>query len=355
MILIVSTLLMADEYCDAYHSYKNKNLVEAKKILDPLAFKGNPKAQNLLALVNYNNDNTSASNKWFKSAATKGELKAAYNLGVYYYLQNNTVQAEKWMHKAEKLKEAKAALGFLYVNKKLVKAKEYFYQAMQEGDSFANAHLCALLLSKTTKEDEKYKGACIGKEIQSSYETGKFYATPKKYGSMQKAIFYLEYAAKKEDAKAMNLMGELLMKRNGSMDQDKALQYFVKASAKGDIDAKVNAAWLYYTGVRWTRDPQQGKKMIEEALVKKNAKAQFYMGYLMLKGMGFSGGSVQKNVKQGWVYIKASAAQGEPKALNLLIRNTSNVQKKREYEAQLKMHEKDEENSRAIHFLVDAC
>jgi TPR repeat protein len=355
MILMFSTLLMADQYCDAFVAYMKKDFQQAKKILDPLAFKGNPKAQNLLALVNSSMDNDAASQKWFRSAAAKGDLKAAYNLGVYYYHQNQIANARKWMLKAEKLNVAKGALGFLYVNENLPKSKEYFYEASLAGDSFARSHLCALLLKKTTKKDEKYQSVCVDKELQSSYETGRFYASPKKYGSVQKAIYYLEYAAQHKDAKAMNLMGELLMKRNGPMDQDRALQYFLKASDQGNIDAKVNAAWLYYTGVRWTREPFLGKKMIEEALAQKNAKAQFYMGYLMLRGSGFSGGSVHKNVTKGREYIKSSAAQGEPKALRLLIKSTKDTQKKKEYQTQLKMHEKEEEKARAIHFLVDSC
>ena len=355
VLFIVSTFLMADDYCEALHQYENKNYMQSKKILDPLAFKGKPKEQNLLALVNHNRGNDSAARKWFQSAAVQGDLKAAYNLGVFYYLQNKKREAIKWMHKAEALSQGKAALGFLYTNDDLKKAKEYLYEATLAGEKMANAHLCALLLEKKSKEDAKYEQVCQGKEVLSSYETGKFYASPKKYASRAKAIKYLEYAAKKEDPKAMNLLGELLMQRNGSMDQDRALQYFLKASAKGNVEAKVNAAWLYYTGLRWTRDPARGKRMLEEALAVNNAKAQFYMGVLLLKGMGFSGGTVARNVKKGWEYIKKAAEQNDTDALAFLIKNTKNTKEKRAYQEQLKSYEKEQAKHRAIHFLYDGC
>jgi TPR repeat protein len=355
LFLLVPNLLSADAYCKAFKSYKLGNTIQARQELDPLAFKGDLRAQNLLGLVNLEEKNNSAAKKWFQSAAVKGDAKAAYNLGVYYYDLGQNSQAEKWMHKAESLNEAKLALGVLYTLKDESKAKAYFYLAAEEGNTFAASHLCAMLMKNRTKSDEKYAGYCQGNDVQASLITGAFYTSPKKYGSIDKAIYYLEDSAQKGNAEAMNLLGKTLLKRNGPMDQDRAMKYFLKAAEQGNIDAKVNAAWLYYTGQRWTRDPKKGIDILNKALKYNHPKAQFYMGLLCMKGMAFSGDTVQKDTAKGLLYIKASAMQNDPEALEYLIENYRNDPKNESYKKQLRSYDRDKEQGKALHFLSDEC
>ena len=355
IVWLVPNVLSADAYCKAFQSYKTGEMMLAREELDPLAFKGDLRAQNLLGLVNLEEKNNAAAQKWFQSAAAKGEAKAAYNLGVYYYALGQNTQAEKWMHKAESLSEAKLALGILYTFKNESKAKAYFYLAVQEGNAFASSHLCAMLIKNRTKFDEKYAGHCQGNDVQASLITGEFYMSPKKYGSTEKAISYLEYSAQKGNAKAMNLLGEMLLKRNGPMDQDRALQYFLKAAKQGDIDAKVNAAWLYYTGLRWTRDPKKGIDILNKALKHNHPKAQFYMGILCMKGLSFSGDTVKKDIAKGLEYIKASAMQKDPEALEYLIDYYRRGPEAESYRKELRKYQSDEEKAKSLHFLSDEC
>lgn len=355
LLLLATNLLAVDPYCDAFRSYKAGEMMQVRKMLDPLAFKGDLRAQNLLGLVNLEEKNNSAAQKWLQNAAVKGDAKAAYNLGVYYYMLGQNTQAEKWMHKAEDLSEAKLALGILYTYKNESKAKAYFYLAAQEGSSFAASHLCAMLTKKRSRSDEKYVDICAGNDMQASLITGKFYTSPKKYGSTDKAIYYLEYAADEGNAEAMNLLGEMLLKRKGPMDEDKAMQYFLKAAEKGNIDAKVNAAWLYYTGLRWTRDPRKGIDILNKALKHSHAKAQFYMGVLCMEGMAFSGDTVQKDTAKGLNYIKASARQNDAEALQYLIEYYRNGSEAEGYKEALRKYESQEEKAKALHFLSDEC
>jgi len=355
LFILVPNLLSADAYCKAFESYKAGDTTLARQKLDPLAFKGDLRAQNLLGLVYLEEKNNSAARKWFQSAAMKGNAKAAYNLGVYYYALGKNAQAEKWMHKAESLSEAKLALGILYTLKNESKAKAYLYLSAQEGNTFAASHLCAMLIKNRTKSDEKYAAYCQGNDAQAALVTGEFYASPKKYGSTVKAIYYLEYSADKGNAKAMNLLGEMLAKRNGPMDQDRAMQYFLKAAELGNIDAKVNAAWLYYTGLRWTRDPKKGVDILKKALKHNHSKAQFYMGVLCMKGMAFSGDTVQKDTAKGLEYIKASAMQNDPEALEYLIENYRNYPEIESYKKQLRSYDRDNEQAKTLHFLSDEC
>ena len=355
LFLSVPNLLSADAYCQAFKAYRTGDSMLARQELDPLAFKGDLRAQNLLGLINLEEKNNSAAQKWFQKAAVKGDAKAAYNLGIYYYALGQNSQAEKWMHKAESLSEAKLALGILYSLKNESKAKVYFDLAAQEGNAFAASHLCAMLTQNRTKSDAKYADHCQGNGAEASFVTGKFYTSPKKYGSVDKAIYYLEYSAEMGNAKAMNLLGEMLLKRNGPMDQDRALQHFLKAAEQGNIDAKVNAAWLYYTGLRWTRDPKKGIDILNKALQHKHPKAQFYMGVLCMKGLVFSGDTVQKDTAKGLEYIKASAMRNDPEALEYLIEYYRNGPESESYRQRLRRYESGEEKAKALHFLRDEC
>jgi len=355
MVLLIQSLAFSDEYCEAFQAFEGNRLEEAKEKLDPLAFKGDAKAQNLLGLVNLELQNNSAAQRWLQSAATKGDARAAYNLGVYFYILGNTSQAIKWMHKAEPLTQAKLALGFLYTMSDLKKAKEYLSLASKEGDTFANSHLCALLVNNQTREDNKYVPMCQGNVVHDLYVTGKLYTSPKKFGSVEKAIFYLKPAADKGHVKAMNLLGEIYYKRRASSDEARALEYFNKAAAQGNVDAKVNAAWIYYTGVKWTRKPQQGFEMLSRAVARGNAKAKYYMGLLYIRAQTVGPDSIRRDPVKGLGYIKAAAAQNSPDAIQYLIKNTAAGDERNRYQAQLKKYYKEKEKESALNFLHEGC
>jgi TPR repeat protein len=346
---------MATEYCNAFLSYEKDNFAKAKKELDPLAFKDNVKAQNLLGLVNIHLNQSFAAQKWFQNAAVKGDLKAAYNLGIYYYNKGNIEQTEKWMRVAEGLNEAKFALGVLFAGTYPQKAKAFFYIPAMQGNTYAKAHLCAMPVINGDKNNDKYKQLCGGFKVQASLITGKFYDTTKRYGSISKALYYLKYAADQGNVEAINRYGTLLYKRRGPTDEEIALSYFLKASALGDVDAQVNAAWIYYVGQKWTRKPGLGFQELTAALKQNNEKAKLYMGILMIKGSTFSFGTVQQNVNQGFEYIREAAAQNDVEAIQYMIDNGARGEELQRYQEQLSKYYRDENRKKALHFLVDGC
>ena len=165
----------------------------------------------------------------------------------------------------------------------------------------------------------------------------------------------MKYAADQGNAEAMNLYGTLLYKRQGQRDEENALAYFLKASEKGDVDAKVNAAWIYYVGKKWTRKPALGYEMLQSALKQNSAKAKFYMGILNIRGFAFSYETVPTNVSKGYEYIREAAAQDDVEAMQYLINNGAKGEELEKYKMQLNKHYKDENSKRALHFLVDGC
>jgi len=355
MIFLLQGLVFSDEYCEAVTAFEADDLIKSKELADPLAFKGNVKAQNLLGLINFDLGNHTAAQKWLQNAGVKKYEKSSYNLGIYYYLQGNEKKALEWMLKAQSLRQAKSALGFLYINKNLAKSKQYFALAAKEGSSFAKSHLCALLVNHQSASDNKYVDLCKEDIRTDLYITGKFYTSPKKYGSVNTAIYYLKLAADEGDVKGMNLLGEMLYKRGGPSDESNALLYFQKASSLGNIDAKVNAAWIYYTGTKWTKKPKLGYEMLQSALVQGSAKAEFYMGILYTRGLTFSYDTVGYNPSKGMTLIRASASKNDPQAMQYLINNGASEKEANTYEKKLKRYYKALDKQRELGFLHDGC
>ena len=355
MVILFQSLVFSDVYCEAFTSFEEGALSQAKGVADPLAFKGDTKAQNLLGLISLKQGNNTAAQKWLQNAGMKKYDKASYNLGLYYYQLGNGRKALEWMNKAQKLKEAKFALGFLYINKDLAKAKKYFALASNQGSSFAKSHLCALLVNNQKSSDNEYVNLCQGDIGKDLYLTGKFYASPKKYGSVDKAIYYLKLSADNGNVKAMNLLGEMLYKRRGPSDEASALTYFQKAASFGSIDAKVNAAWIYYTGTKWTKKPKLGYEMLQKAVRAGDAKARFYMGVLFMKGASFSYDTVAKNPVKGLELIKTAAEQNDPDAMQYLINNNLSAQELEMYQKKLKAYHTEVNRQGNLRFLYDGC
>jgi len=355
MALILQSLVFSDEYCKAYTAFESNDLHNAKRLADPLAFKGDLKAQNILGLINLRLGNNSAAQKWLQGAGTKKYEKAAYNLGIYYYALGNEKKALQWMNNASSLTQAKSALGFLYINKDLNKAKEYFSLAADKGSSFAKSHLCALLVNNQDASDNKYVSLCKGSIRTDLYLTGKFYTSAKKYGSVEKAIYYLKLAADDGDVESMNLLGEMLYKRQGPSDEANALIYFNKAASLGNVDAKVNAAWIYYTGTKWTKKPKLGYEMLHKAMMAGDAKAKYYMGVLHMRGKVFSHDTVSKDTVKGLELIREAANENEPEAMQYLINNNLSANELKQYQEQLNSYHRSLEKQQNLRFLYDGC
>jgi len=355
IVFLIQTIVFGGEYCEAYNAYKNNEFSLAKDKLNSLVFKGDAASQNLLGLINLEQGNYSAAKKWLQNAAGKQYAKAAYNLGVFHYAQGNNSKAESWVQKAENLTEGKLALGFLYTDKDMTKAKTYFALAAKEGNAFAKSHLCAILAVNQKPSDNKYVNICQGNVIEDLYTTGKFYTAPKKYGSYEKAIFYLKKAADQGHVKAMNLLGEQYYKRRMNKDESLALEYFVKASALGNVDAKVNAAWIYYVGVKWSRKPKKGLAELTEAVKLNNAKAKYYMGRLYTRAQTIGPDKIQRNPQKGLAYIKEAADQNDADAMQYMIQKGTSIQEQNLYQKHLNKYYRDREKERALHFLHDGC
>jgi uncharacterized protein len=138
----------AGPFEDATAASERGDYTKARRLLRPLAEKGNAKAQVNVGIM-YANGNGVAKDyaeamKWYRKAADQGHAKAQYNLGVIYHegqgVPQDYAEAMKWSRKAADQGHAQAQhnLGFMYalgqgVPRDNVEAAKWYRKAADQG------------------------------------------------------------------------------------------------------------------------------------------------------------------------------------------------------------------------------
>lgn len=134
-----------------------------------------------------------------------------------------------------------------------------------------------------------------------------------KNGEIDKAIALYSYAANKDDANAINALGEFFVVRNNKGDIEDAVKLFKKASKNGLSEGKINLGlcYLYGRGVR--KDSGEAFASFKEASVAGNPYATYLMGVCFRDGQG-----VEKNIAEAVRCFEAASSRGEMHAQNAL-------------------------------------
>ena len=202
-------------------------------------------AQNLLGVCYYNglgvSQDYAEAKKWYEKAANQGNLYAQYNLGVCYYnglgVSQDYAEAKKWFEKAANQgnPDAQYDLGYMYENgggmqKNIETALDWYKKAASQGDEEAKEAV-ERLSAKTPKD-----------YLELGYKA----YNEEKYN---KAVFYYQIAANKENAQAQNLLGGCYYRGLGvSQDYAEAKKWFEKAANQGYPSAQYNLGTMYETG-----------------------------------------------------------------------------------------------------------
>jgi uncharacterized protein len=156
LLNILITLLFWSMSCNSVRSFEDgktaferKEYETALKILQPLAIKGNAKAQNLIGFMYDEGEgvprNYEEAVKWYHKAAEQGDGDAQFFLGVMYQdgkgVLQNYAEAMKWYRKAAEKGDMKAQfiLGSMYQDGKGVpqddkEAVKWYRKAAERGD-----------------------------------------------------------------------------------------------------------------------------------------------------------------------------------------------------------------------------
>ena len=132
------------------------------------------------------------------------------------------------------------------------------------------------------------------------------------YGAFQRGFFLTAFAfalqnAKKEDAKAQTLLGELLARGLGVKQDDKeAAGWYELAANNGDPEAQYALSRFYLDGRGVDKDPARAATYLEHASRSGQPDALRELAYLLLEGKGR-----EKNPLLAAAYLRRAADDGD--------------------------------------------
>lgn len=97
-----------------------------------------------------------------------------------------------------------------------------------------------------------------------------------------------------------------------SGDFQKAATIFEPAAEKGDPEAQVNMAFMYYCGMHFPKDQKKAAEWYRKAAQQNHANAQFSLGTLYENGEG-----VKRDLKEAYFWYSLAEKQGDKDARRL--------------------------------------
>jgi TPR repeat protein len=106
---------------------------------------------------------------------------------------------------------------------------------------------------------------------------------------------------------AMQSIGYMYYKGEGvKQDYDKAVEWWNKASDRGDAQAKFNLGLMYFSGKGMKVDAAKGVKLWRQAAEMGNAEAQSALGNVF-----FNGTEVEQDFQAAYMWFRLSTAFGK--------------------------------------------
>lgn len=255
-ILLLSCLFSSLCYANA-HSHAL--LEEAKR--------GNPASMRKLALSLYNGDagnkNIRYAYEWMEKAAKAGDVPAIYYMGM---MSETGKGAAKNMEKATEYYLQAAKKGNKSAVKKLESmelkySREWHEYAAREGSVKSMLVLAkAYAVGETgVRKDERQALRYYKQAVET--DEAKAMKSIRKAPLKQTLVFWADRAERSHDVEAMKLLGEAYSEGNGlPQDDEKALEYFIMASAAGDDEATrlIEALPLEKTFSVWEKRAEKG-------------------------------------------------------------------------------------------------
>lgn len=97
-------------------------------------------------------------------------------------------------------------------------------------------------------------------------------------------------------------------------DYKEASEIFLPKAKKGNAEAQVNIAFMYYCGLHVKQDFGEAAKWYTKAAERNNANAQFSLATLYENGEG-----VEKNLEEAYFWYSLAERQGDEDAKNSRI------------------------------------
>ena len=258
---------------DAQEALARKDFGKAVALLQPLAERGDAKAERMLGLLFRDGlgveKNTQHAFNWINKAANRGDLEAQYALGRIYEtgdgVTQDPVQAVAWFLKS-------AAQGFALAQNSIGLAYE-FGRGIPENLNEALTW---------------YRRAASQGHSLSEFNLGRYYyfgiGVPADYGEAKK---WLMVAADKGLPAARALLGDFYRMGKGvPVDLAEARNWYLKAAADGHAYAQFELGILYKYGTGVPKDSFESVKWMRLAAQQGHRLAQNELGVAYQTGRG---------------------------------------------------------------------
>ena len=244
-----------------------------------------------------------------RTNAMKGNIPAMYDLGLLYYAKGSTKEAKTWLARSVK-NDGKGQLGVSLIMFVQSQNRDGYQKVAESliNEPKGEIRDALMRVSKDLAANRRDASA------ESYLVLGELFSADKIIRpDMKTALFLINQAAKKGNAKAMEMMGDAYWRSNYTVDSlmvapqtgnalNVALEYYRDAAALGNLDATAKVSKLHIVGPRNLRRIQYG---VEQIL--KSANAGSSLGAKMAAELYMNGQGVRANRQQGleW-YLKAT-------------------------------------------------
>jgi TPR repeat protein len=314
---------------------KAKDLkVQDLQSLEDKASVGDPEAETLLALALHSGtllrrDDAEALRLLHK-AADQGAMAAQESLGIFLAMgigmeQPAPAEALEWYKKAAGQGSLDAAtnIALMYadgigVPKDPAQAMTWFRRAAEGGDATAQYNLALIYgrgkeVPQDYKESVRWLGAAADQNVvPATLDLAAFYLHPPDGtpADVARAIHYYEKAAALGNVPAEVTLGNIFANgAQGKPDYEKAVTWYSKAADQGQPDAQFGLALRYALGQGVPLDLEEALRLFVAAANQGQAGAQFNLATMYEEGKG-----TPADRALAAHYYQLSAEQGMPKA-----------------------------------------
>ena len=241
--------------------------------------------------------------------AMKGDVTAMYDLGLLYYAKGSTKKAVNWLERSVK-NGGKGELGISIILFSQSRSREGYQKVTESLVNVEKSPIRSALMA-VSRDLSANRREASAKDYLAVAEL--LYGDKIIFPDLRMALFLTNQAAKKSDAKAMELMGDAYWRSTYTSESpivapqtgnalNVALEYYNDASGLGNLDAMAKMGKLHIIGPRNVRRIQYGVE-----LILKSANGGSPLGAQMAAELYLEGQGVRADRQQAleW-YAKAT-------------------------------------------------
>ncbi|MBU1643463.1 sel1 repeat family protein [bacterium] len=228
-----------------------------------------------------------------RTQAMNGDVSAMYDLGLLYYANGSLKEARTWLERSAK-NGGKGQLAVSIILFSQSRDREGYNRVVQSLIDVPKSPLRDALMAVSEDLSSNRNEA----PAESYLRLGELFSSDKIiHPDLRIALFLINQAASKGNDKAMEMMGDAYWRSNYTQDTlmdapetgndlTIALEYYMKASSLGNLDAMAKAGKLFIIAPRNLRRIKYGEELITQAANAGNPLAALMLGEIYLSGQG---------------------------------------------------------------------